>query len=279
MLRSITLALGVLAAGCGTATVPPAAVDVGTRDAGHDAGRDAGHDAGSDAALFDAGADASPLDAIVIDPIDANDLDAGADAFVSVDADAGPFDAAITRTAAPSTHPAATPIAPFTECTVTEFTDTCVTPAEHRAPCTPIAYPYYPPSAGPHYWFWASFLDYASPVPWGFLVHDLEHGAVVLAYHCENDADCAPVRTELAAIVADHGLDPVCRLEDTPTRFILVNDPTLPVPIAAVAWQHLYEATCLDPTSLRAFVDAHYGMGDESLCAAGMDRSDGGWCP
>jgi hypothetical protein len=102
---------------------------------------------------------------------------------------------------------------------------------------------------------------------------------VVLAYHCENDADCDAVRAEFASIIADQGVDPVCRMESTATRFIVVPDPALSVPIAAVAWQHVYEATCLDPTSLRAFVAAHYGMGSESFCFGDWDGSDGGWCP
>src|SRR5204862_402530 len=84
---------------------------------------------------------------------------------------------------------------------VDAFTDT-IEGAEHRNPCEEIPYPAHPPSAGPHYYIWASFLTYASPVPWPFLVHSLEHGAVVLAYHCENDADCDAVRTEFASIIA-----------------------------------------------------------------------------
>jgi hypothetical protein len=184
------------------------------------------------------------------------------------------------RTTDPPLHPTATPIAPFTECAVTLSTDT-IEGADHRTPCEDIPWPYRPPSAGPHYYIWASFGTYTEPVPWGYLVHDLEHGAMVFAYHCENDADCDPVRAELAQIIADYGVDPVCRMETTATRFIVVPDPTLPVPIAAVAWRNLYEATCLDDASLRAFVTAHYGMGSESLCASGLDAPpDGGsWCP
>jgi hypothetical protein len=259
-------------AGCGTAVAPDggSAVDVGVDARAIDGGTDASAmdtsamDGGHDAAIDDAGNDAASLDA--------NDLDAASPS------DAGLPDAWITRTGDSPTHPSATPIAPFSECTVTTFTDT-TTSADHTLPCAVIPYPFHPPSAGPHYESWAAFRTYDAPVPWGFLVHDLQHGSLVLAYHCENDADCDPVRAEMASIVADHGLDPVCRLEDTPTRFIVVPDPELPVPIAAVGWGHVYEATCLDPVSLRAFVDAHYGMGTETYCGAGVDRADAGWCP
>ena len=246
-LAAIALGLCVVA-GC-AGEVPPAS----RPDSGP------GADVGTDASELDAGTDANDLDAHDLDAhdLDAHDLDASDldahdvdanDAFVPIDI--GPFDAAITRTSDPPTHPSATPIAPFTTCTVTTFTDT-IEGAEHRTPCEAIPYPYYPPSAGPHYSIWASFQTYDAPVPWGFLVHDLEHGALVLAYHCANDADCNPVRTEMASIVAARGLDPVCRLDDTNTRFIVVSVPDLPVPIAAIAWRHVYEASCLDPASLR----------------------------
>lgn len=281
-MRALSLALCVLAAaGCSqpvTAEVDAApARDAGTDTSASDAGRDAStSDAYEvDASADDAGSDANDLDA----DLDA-DLDTGRDALDAyVPTDIGPFDAAIARTSDPPTHPSAPPIAPFTECTVTTFTDT-IEGADHRAPCDAIPYPYYPPSAGPHYWSWAAFETYTSPVPWGFLVHDLEHGALVLAYHCETDADCDPVRAEFASIIADMGTDPVCSLEASPTRFIVVPDPALPVPIAAVAWRNVYEASCLDDASLRAFVAAHYGMGSESLCVAGQTPPDGGtWCP
>ncbi len=287
-MRALALGMALVAMGCGTAASADAGADAAARDAGPDA---LVRDGSTDAARADAASDASPVpDAAESDggetgdaasALDAAAEDAALDAGAS-DAgpsDAGPSDAGIVRTSDPPTHPAAPPIAPFTECTVTTSTDT-ISGAEHRTPCDPIPYPAYPPSAGPHYSIWASFRTYAAPVPWGFLVHDLEHGAVVLAYHCENDADCDPVRAELASIVNDMGVDPVCRMEVNATRFILVPDPALPVPIAAVAWRNVYEATCLDPTSLRAFVTAHYGMGPESLCVPGRDEPDGGaWCP
>ena len=151
--------------------------------------------------------------------------------------------------------------------------------AEHRTPCSDVAYPFYPPSSGPHFSQWASFNTYSAPVPWGFLVHSMEHGAVVLAYNCSVASDCDAVRAEFASIIADRGLDPLCRDEDWASRIIVVPDPTLTVPIAAVAWRNVYRATCLDPVSLRAFVNAHYAMASENLCVPGVDLSAGVWCP
>src|SRR5436309_10545185 len=43
-----------------------------------------------------------------------------------------------------------------------------------------------PPSSGPHYPIWAAYQTYAMPVDLGYLVHDMEHGAVVLFYRCDD---------------------------------------------------------------------------------------------
>ena len=41
-----------------------------------------------------------------------------------------------------------------------------------------------PPVFGDHYPTWAAFQTYEYPVPLGYLVHSLEHGAVVVFYDC-----------------------------------------------------------------------------------------------
>lgn len=268
----LALALFLLAGCAGARDADDAGGDV--EDAGPiDAHveRDAGLDAAIDAASEDAGEaelDAGDLDAA--SALDASDA--------TVRADAGPIDAGILRTEDPPTRPSRPPIAPFAECTVRTAHDV-IAGAGHIAACDAIAYPYHPPSAGAHFGQWADFGVYTAPVPWGFLVHAMEHGAVVLAYNCAADADCDAVRAEYASIIADHGLDPMCRIEDDPSRFIVVPDPALPVPIAAVAWEEVYLATCLDPPSLRAFVTAHYGMAPEDFCTPGVDLSKTAWCP
>ena len=180
-----------------------------------------------------------------------------------------------TRVDEETIHPDAPPLAPFEECRVTTAREPA-TSAAHEPACSEIDYPFHPPSSGRHFSQWAAFGTYGAPVPWGFLVHSMEHGAVVLAYRCEPD-DCAEIEAALQAI-ADARFDPLCRGADTPSRFVIVPDPTLEVAIAALAWERSYLATCLDLESLEAFVDAHYGQGPEDLCAPGVDRSATGWC-
>ena len=185
-------------------------------------------------------------------------------------------DAVPVRVDETTTHPDAPPIAPHAECTVYVAREPA-TSAEHRGPCTDIEYPLTPPAQGPHYSQWAAFRTYDAPVPAGFLVHALEHGAIVLAYRCDAPP-CTEITEALDAIVAEHGEDPLCRGEERPSRFVIAPDPTLDHPIAAIAWEHVYLATCLDLPSLRAFVSAHYGRAPEDLCVPGVDRSADGWC-
>jgi hypothetical protein len=174
------------------------------------------------------------------------------------------------------THPAATPIAPFTECTVYTAREASEA-AMHVAPCSDLGYDV-PPFGGPHYSQWAAFGSYDAPVPWGVLVHAMEHGAVVLAYRCEPGAGCNAIRGELESIVAARTPDALCR-GDAPIRYVLAPTPDLEWPIAVLAWQRIYSATCLDRASIEAFFDAHYGRGPESTCADGVDLSSVGWCP
>jgi hypothetical protein len=63
-----------------------------------------------------------------------------------------------------------------------------------------------------------------------------------------------------------------------PNRIIVVPQPDLEEPIAALAWEHVYTATCLDEASLQAFIDAHYAMAPEDFCSSGLGP-DQTMCP
>jgi hypothetical protein len=179
------------------------------------------------------------------------------------------------RTDVVVTHPDAPPIAPFDECTVMTAREPSRA-ADHVPVCTSLGYDV-PPVGGTHFAQWADFGTYDAPVPWGFLVHAMEHGAVVLAYRCAEGADCAALRGELEAIVAARPADPLCR-DDARLRYVLAPAPDLEWPVAVLAWEHLYTATCLDRPSIDAFLDAHYARAPEDTCAPGVDLSSTGWC-
>jgi len=165
---------------------------------------------------------------------------------------------------------------PTPGCDVTTATEPAVS-RNHHAPCSTLDYPFVPPCSGDHYSIWASYRTYDAPVPWGFLVHSMEHGGVVLAY--DPASTMAPaIQAAFASVIAAHGVDPICRDETWMSRFVVVPAHDLATPLAALAWEHTYEATCIDMPSLTAFVEAHYGHAPEDLCAAGADGSTTGWC-
>ncbi|MDC0748982.1 DUF3105 domain-containing protein [Polyangium mundeleinium] len=143
-----------------------------------------------------------------------------------------------------------------------------IAPAPHVVMCSPVVYATNPPTSGPHYPSWAAFKWYDAPVPRGFLVHSMEHGAVVISYHCEGG--CESELATLAAFLDARPADPLC-VAPLKARIIVVPDPALDVRFAAAAWGGLLRADCLDTAALGAFLDTYYAKGPENFCYDGVD--------
>jgi hypothetical protein len=169
-----------------------------------------------------------------------------------------------------TTHPSAPPLPGESACTVVEVTGIPEPDFNHIAPCTPLPYATNPPSGGDHWPIWAAFKKYTTVVPREMYVHDLEHGAIVLAYRCSGA--CPDVVSALGSVF-DGMADPLClSIPGGPhARVVLTPDPELATPIAAAAWGATYTATCIDVPSLRAFANAHYAKGREQICVDGID--------
>jgi hypothetical protein len=120
-----------------------------------------------------------------------------------------------------------------------------------------------PPSSGNHYAIWADFKTYTAPVPWGHLVHALEHGAVVVVYNCPGG--CPDEVAAAQAMIDAFPADPICA-SPPKHRLILAPDPKLDVRWAASAWTWTIRAPCFDAAAFGAFLHDHYGMGGEDLC-------------
>ena len=125
---------------------------------------------------------------------------------------------------------------------------------EHVPEGTRIAYRTDPPTSGPHYDKVAEPRFYEQPVNPGYLVHNLEHGHVIIYYD--------PERTPEAA------LDYVRTLT---RRYRGVWDAVLAVPrslenevLILTAWQHMLRLETFDPAKVDAFVDAYRGRGPEN---------------
>jgi hypothetical protein len=132
----------------------------------------------------------------------------------------------------------------------------------------PVVYNSNPPSSGPHYTTWANYQEYADPVDDRYLVHSLEHGAVLFLYKCE-DAGCPEIVDALRAVRDAIPSDPLCD-PSIRVRIIIAPRPANDVTVAAAAWGQTYRADCVDAASLAKFVADHYAMAPENFCDQGV---------
>ena len=132
--------------------------------------------------------------------------------------------------------------------------------AQHIACTTPATYLTTPPSSGNHFPRWPNAGTYDAAIPWGNLVHFMEHGGVVIAYNC-GAAGCTDELARAQAFVAGIA-DAAC----TPARVIMMPDPTLDVRWAAAAWTWTLRAECFDDVAFTQFVADHLGHGLEAVC-------------
>jgi hypothetical protein len=157
------------------------------------------------------------------------------------------------------------PDADASSCNVVVTQETVI-PGSHVPEGTPITYTSNPPSSGPHYPVWANFQEFDRPVPDGYLVHSMEHGAVVLSYKC---AECPLIAGGLRDVRDATPSDPACD-PSLRVRVIVVPRPELDAAVAAAAWGFTYRADCVEATSLSAFVREHYAHAPEDFCSPGM---------
>jgi Protein of unknown function (DUF3105) len=150
----------------------------------------------------------------------------------------------------------------------------------HVACTPPPVYGTNPPSSGNHYPSWADYKTYATPVPWGHLMHALEHGAVVIVYNCPGGcaAEVARAQALIDAMPPVDGLadgvgplklgqaDPTCAAP-TKRRLILAPDPKLDVRWAATAWTWTLKSSCFDEAAFAAFIKAHADQMPEDFCS------------
>lgn len=139
--------------------------------------------------------------------------------------------------------------------------------ASHLRECSDIGYATSPPVFGDHYPVWAAYKTYDFPVPLGYLVHNLEHGAVVLFYDCPEG--CGEEVAEAQAFIDALPADPRCG-PDVRVQVVLVPRPGLGSRWAASAWGYSLNAECFDPEVFGQFYAAHSGHGPEDLCTQGV---------
>jgi hypothetical protein len=66
-----------------------------------------------------------------------------------------------------------------------------------------ISYSTNPPSSGHHYPIWAEPGFYDEPADDGYLVHNLEHGYVIIWYDCSFTDDCEALQDQIIDVIVD----------------------------------------------------------------------------
>lgn len=120
-----------------------------------------------------------------------------------------------------------------------------------------LTYNPYPPSSGTHYGVTADYGFHDTQVPDGQLVHNLEHGAVILYYKPGASSDV------------------IQQLKDAYTNFppgkygkvkmVVTPSAQLTQPFAMTAWTRLEYFSTLDINAMRAFYQAWVDKGPEDV--------------
>lgn len=127
-------------------------------------------------------------------------------------------------------------------------------PATHVSADTPASYNSNPPTSGSHT---------AEPAPWGVstsalpdisLVHNLEHGGIVLHYRPDLDAAQLQQLTDLAG-----------ELQRRDRKVVLAPRVENDTPITATAWGKILKQQNFDGDEIRAFFNAHINRGPERV--------------
>lgn len=116
------------------------------------------------------------------------------------------------------------------------------------------------PASGNHWGAWSPWNKvYTAPVKRAFLLHNLEHGGVVLSYKCDSNAttECAAAEGKLKDMATGMGLQ----------RYLITPDPTQPELFAVRAWRWLFTSSCLNETAAKSFINAHIRHGREDIDA------------
>ena len=114
-----------------------------------------------------------------------------------------------------------------------------------------VSYPDRPPVGGDHNECWGSWGVHAKPLAPERWVHNLEHGGVVLLYHCPNG--CTAEVSELAKFMKGRAQTLLTAYTDMPTRF------------AVVAWGHRLKSDCLDLAAWAQFYGTYVDHAPESI--------------
>ncbi len=109
-----------------------------------------------------------------------------------------------------------------------------------------------PATSGWHYPYTAEWGVHDRPIPDEYLVHNLEHGGVIIHYNCQTP--CPDLVAQLTTIVGKF-----------PSKVILVPDARLKTRIALTAWTWIDEFDRYNEKRIVDFIAAHRNKGPETF--------------
>lgn len=131
---------------------------------------------------------------------------------------------------------------------------------DHVPAGTKVTYNSNPPTSGPHYEVWEKASIYTQELQDEKLVHSLEHGYIIISYHCENEIStwkdnngCQELVTKLEKVVNDSRL----------WKLILLPRANLDSRVALTAWGRIDKSNDFDEQRIKAFIKAYRDKGPE----------------
>lgn len=115
-----------------------------------------------------------------------------------------------------------------------------------------------PPTSGLHYADEAQAGFYNENIytyPAGYLVHNLEHGYVIVWYNCDllDEADCAELKSQIRSVMDDLG----------GVKMIAYPWNSMEVPLAITSWGRIQKFEEFDAEQIKAFYRANLNRAPE----------------
>jgi hypothetical protein len=130
--------------------------------------------------------------------------------------------------------------------------------AKHTDIGTLIPYKNSPPSSGTHFPQWLKYGVYAQPIPPGYWIHNLEHGAVVVLFKC--DTNCQDIGAQVLKVYQT--MRP-SKYGEVKMIGIPYND--MPRNFTVVAWGRVDDFDTLDAERIQNFYEAFVDKGPEDV--------------
>lgn len=133
----------------------------------------------------------------------------------------------------------------------------------HVNPGVIIPYKHYPPTSGTHYYVWGPLGVYPAkkfphPLPEGYWVHNLEHGAIVVLYHCPKA--CPAVVKKLTGLMKAFPKDKFGQVKALITPYAHMKRQ-----IAILSWRWLDQMDTFNLNRLIGFYRLHVNHGPEDI--------------